>query len=593
MTTDTAPDPLAELAPSEVTADEPTAARVAGLAGFLLFVLGVAAVVANQYGDRFISAPVGYLAAALGLLGMLYHAAQDGELETRRLYLGFGLVLLVAAVVAGFLPGPLFGDRGKWETGYHFLPWTPSLALLSLAFLLVPFRHETDPQVRSIGQTVLFIVGMVLAVGSLAFGVAMPQTLAGPGVLLALVGLGFLTGFLLQVDSSDGPGYLVGVLLGVVGGAAIAYAIGRSAFPGVLLEGPAAIRTAYQTLDYWKVAARGLTILICLGFSYWAWTWRTAPPWLRIGAAAAGVLFAGVFLLGAFTAPLAGKTPPPAFLVPAGLLMGGIGLLYVIVSVGVVSDSQLVVITRRELGSYFASPVAYVVLFIMAVVQFIGYWIFVGILSSPDAAGQPIPEPILSMYVPGNLIGPLAAMFLVPVMTMRMYSEEKRSGAMEVLLTAPVNETPIVLGKMIAVWLFYMLAWAPMGLYLIGLRTEGGQPFDFKPLLSLYVAVAVSGLAFVAVGGFVSSLTNSQVVAGMLTFGWMIVLFMLHWYQYFFSPSPFVKGALDAGSTASYWTLWSGALNGQLPVRDMLVQASLAVFFGYLTVKSLESRKWS
>ena len=90
--------------------------------------------------------------------------------------------------------------------------------------------------------------------------------------------------------------------------------------------------------------------------------------------------------------------------------------------------------------------------------------------------------------------------FLVPALTMRLLSEEKRTGTLEVLLTAPVNEAAVVLSKFLACWLFFMLCWVPTGLYLIALRVEGGQPFDYRPLLSFYLAVGASGAAFIAIG---------------------------------------------------------------------------------------------
>ena len=112
---------------------------------------------------------------------------------------------------------------------------------------------------------------------------------------------------------------------------------------------------------------------------------------------------------------------------------------------------------------------------------------------------------------------------MVPALTMRLVAEENRTGSMEVLLTAPVNEGPVVVSKFLATWLFFLLTWLPSGLFLIALRIEVRQAFDYLPLLSYYVCLAAQGLAFVGMGLFFSTLTRNQVVAAVLTFVGMLV----------------------------------------------------------------------
>src|SRR4051794_25214311 len=96
-----------------------------------------------------------------------------------------------------------------------------------------------------------------------------------------------------------------------------------------------------------------------------------------------------------------------------------------------------------------------------------------------------IPEPIVQYYL-FALIPVIAQTFLIPALTMRLLAEEKRTGSLEVLLTAPVTETAVVLSKFVATWLFYLLTWVPAALFLIPLRMELGTEFDYKPLLSFY-----------------------------------------------------------------------------------------------------------
>jgi hypothetical protein len=286
-------------------------------------------------------------------------------------------------------------------------------------------------------------------------------------------------------------------------------------------------------------------------------------------AAVLGLAFAAVFVVGSFSSPVP-ATPTP-YLVPFGLLLGGIGLAFLAVSVALVSDSTFVALTRRELAAYFFSPIAYIVLLGVALGTAIGYMLFLDIMQERDV----VMEPILQDYFAGSLIGPLMIPFLVPALTMRLLSEERRTGTLEVLLTAPVSEAAVVLSKFLACWLFFMLCWVPTGLYLIGLRVEGGQPFDYRPLLTFYLAVGASGAAFIAIGLVFSALTRNQIVAAVLTFVVMLALMVVQWSEVFTFVGPAVKAALKR---LAYWDLWVASLRGQLPVRDVLIQLSIAVF---------------
>src|SRR5439155_479024 len=114
--------------------------------------------------------------------------------------------------------------------------------------------------------------------------------------------------------------------------------------------------------------------------------------------------------------------------------------------------------------------------------------------------------------------------FVVPVLTMRLLSEERRTGTIEVMLTAPVDEVVVVISKFVAALVFYLTLWIPWGLFLVALRVEGGQPFDYLPLLSFYVTLVCSGAAFVAMGLFFSSLTRNQIISAVLSFMGMMFL---------------------------------------------------------------------
>src|SRR5260370_40137114 len=107
------------------------------------------------------------------------------------------------------------------------------------------------------------------------------------------------------------------------------------------------------------------------------------------------------------------------------------------------------------------------------------------------AQAVPTIEPIVQHYVFG-FIPVVLLIFMVPILTMRLLSEEKRTGTLEVLLTVPVNETTVVMSKFLAALIFFLLAWLPWGLFLIALRIQDGKPFDFLPLLSFLLALTFS-----------------------------------------------------------------------------------------------------
>lgn len=584
MSTEMASPPR-ELAPSAVSADEPAFARIVGMAGLFATVLGGMALIVNGLGGPWTSwIPNGaaYLSLFAGIAGLLFHAGRDSDFEVRRVYGMAACLLLLAAVVVGAMPGKS-GAETERVIGHFLFPWGAAAGLLSLLFFIPFARHETEEPYATGTKTLLVVVGGLLSLGAIVGGLIKPEFLVGPGVVLGLLGLGFWTAYIGLVDTSDGPGYRAAVLLGAVGGAAVVLAIGQAVMPTVLHEGPRALKNAAQVYDKWLIVARGFSIFLGLAFAFWGATGRVAP-WLRGVLVVLGLAWAGAFAYGSFNAPLV--TAPKPYLVPYGLILGGIGAIYLAISVGACSDNLLVVLTRREVLAYFVSPVAYFVLLMMAAASWIGFLIFAdGLLSS-----RSVLEPILQRYWGATMGAAFGVVLLVPALTMATFAEERRTGSLEVLLTAPVNELPIVLSKFFAALFLFMLAWVPLGLYLIPLRIEGGQPFDYRPLLSYYLAMAACGSSFIGMGIFFSSLTKNQIVAAVLTFTGMFGMLL----TIIVKGMDFLPNGLKVGlGKLDYFSLWQSALGGQLLVSDVLIHLSLAAFWLFLTVKVLEARKWS
>src|SRR5262245_26179206 len=300
--------------------------------------------------------------------------------------------------------------------------------------------------------------------------------------------------------------------------------------------------------------------------------------WPALGIGILGLVVIGCALV---RSTLIGPYP---YFIPAGLGLISIGIAYALTAVFLVSDWEIVVLTRRELLAYFCSPIAYILIFISGLVAWLSYNKFVFLLA------RGMPEPIVLRYFLGDLNGVLMLLFVVPALTMRLVSEEKRSGTYEVLMCAPVSETPVALSKFLASLVFYMLVWSVWLVFLLDVRVEGDKPFEFRPLISFYLALAASGASFLAMGLFFSSLTRNQIVAAALTFLGMVV-----WLGVFFiaDAAPRDSTRFTILNHLSFVQLWLESLQGRLHLRDLIIQVSIAAFWVFLSVKVLEARRWT
>jgi hypothetical protein len=578
-----------ELAPSKVKVDELLATRiVAGLGGLFLTTVGIVSVIANQYreGKFWIPEGIGYITAAFGVALLVFLAIRDSDYEIRRVFGFLGAALLVTAVVVSLIPGKPENSQVEAALGYRLLPWGLLAGLGGLVFLVPFVRNETEPGLKNAGTLLLLGTGSGLSVLAVVLAFVQKETLLLQVPVLAVLGLAYLAGFFAEKGAETGLGYFAGLGLGILGTAVLAVALGLSIAPAVLSEGPSALKTATQSYDPWKLASRIVLILGGLA-GLWAFRLRSWPLWVRSGVAGLGIAWAGLFLMASFMAMPSIAVKP--YFVPFGVILAAIGLLQLVIAIGLVSESQFVVLTRRELSSYIYTPIGYIILIGMAGASAAGYYFF---LEEMLGQGRSFEEPIVRGYPAFGVWAALQCLFLVPAITMRAFSEEKRTGTLEVLLTAPVPDATILLSKFAACWSFFMLSWLPAGLYLIALRVVGGQPFDFKPLLSYYLAVGVAGVSFVGVGIFFSSLTRNQIVAAVLTAAWMFLNLLTVLLPGVKSDalSPGVRAAL---AKLDFLSLWNQALGGSLPVADAMVQASIGVFFLFLALKVLEIRKWS
>ena len=172
---------------------------------------------------------------------------------------------------------------------------------------------------------------------------------------------------------------------------------------------------------------------------------------------------------------------------------------------------------RRELGSYFLSPMAYLILLAFQVIAWLNFWELVDTLARSPQVFSNLRDP-MNTYISGSTPFWIALLVALPALTMRLVAEERRSGTIETLLTVPVTEAEIVVAKWLAGVVMYVVLLIPFALYLPFLYYQARYYFDVGPLASLGIGLTTLGMMFVAIGLFFSALTRNQVVAAIWTF---------------------------------------------------------------------------
>jgi ABC-2 type transport system permease protein len=250
---------------------------------------------------------------------------------------------------------------------------------------------------------------------------------------------------------------------------------------------------------------------------------------------------------------------------------------------------NILLICRKELRSYFASPIAYAVLalfsflfgglvFYPTVKELARYGVQAQMQGQPVNLNDQIIRPLLSF-------ASTISLFLLPLITMRLFAEEKRSGTMELLLTSPVRDIEIIMGKWIGAMLLFMSVLAMSALNLAFLFVWG-KP-DWKPVLVAYLGLILQGGCLLAIGAFISSLTRNQIIAGGATFFVCLILYLLSWFT-----------AYDSGMASqviNYLSIVTHIENfskGVLDSKDVIFYLSMIFFALFITSRSMESLRW-
>lgn len=247
-------------------------------------------------------------------------------------------------------------------------------------------------------------------------------------------------------------------------------------------------------------------------------------------------------------------------------------------------------ICRKELGSYFASPIAYLLLTIFGLLFGYFFWttlaFFIVEGVEMQMRGQMFP-----MNLNEQIIRPLLSnvsvigLFMVPLITMRLFAEEKRTGTIELLATSPVRDSEIIIGKWLAALLLYCCLLLFTALNFAFLFRYGNP--DWKPLLVGYLGLLLQTGALLAIGTFISTTTKNQIIAGAATFGVCLLLFVFGWVAGF-DNSTWARVL----SYTSVGTHFESFVKGVIDSKDAIYFLAV-IFLGlFFTARSMESLRW-
>jgi ABC-2 type transport system permease protein len=252
--------------------------------------------------------------------------------------------------------------------------------------------------------------------------------------------------------------------------------------------------------------------------------------------------------------------------------------------------SQVLLICNKEFKSYFNSPIAYLLMAFFGLI--FGYGTYTATVQTLQMSLQ---AQMQGGMQPTNLneeiIRPLLgfastiALFLIPMITMRLIAEEKKTGTIELLLTSPVEDYQIILGKWLGAMALYLCILG-MSVINIGMLFAWGKP-DWKPVLVAYLGLILQGGCLLAIGEFISTMTRNQIIAGGVTFFVCLLLWLLSW-----------STAFDASATSqvlnylSIVTHFDNFAKGLLDTKDVIFYLSMIFFALFLTSRSMESLRW-
>jgi ABC-2 type transport system permease protein len=242
-------------------------------------------------------------------------------------------------------------------------------------------------------------------------------------------------------------------------------------------------------------------------------------------------------------------------------------------------------IYKRELFGFFVTPLAWVLIVVFLVVQGMHFFLLVDHFAHQgDATGDETP---LSAFFGNTVLLYLVLFVLVPPMTMRIFAEERRSGTIEMLMTAPVSSTAVVLAKYAAVLTTYVAMWLPTVLYLVILGRTGD--LDWHTAASAYLGVLLVGAGYLSLGLCASALTRSQFLAMVWTALVLLMFFILGIGEFVTREGTAMH---EVCAHVSVWAHMNDFASGIVDSRHLVFYGTLILLPLFIATRAVEAWRW-
>jgi ABC-2 type transport system permease protein len=214
----------------------------------------------------------------------------------------------------------------------------------------------------------------------------------------------------------------------------------------------------------------------------------------------------------------------------------------------------------------------------------VGYFLEVSMSGQRFGGGLSLNEMVVARVLQNMCV---VMLFLIPLLTMRLFAEEKRQGTIELLATAPLTDGQIVIGKFLAALSLFAVMLAAGFLNFIVLWRFATSAPDWRPLATGALALLLLGASFIALGLFLSTLTSNQIVAATLTFGALLLLWIVGWLD-----SPGATGLVKVVSQLGLINHVEDLMKGVIDLKDIAFYLSFTAFSLFLALQSVESQRW-
>jgi ABC-2 type transport system permease protein len=242
-------------------------------------------------------------------------------------------------------------------------------------------------------------------------------------------------------------------------------------------------------------------------------------------------------------------------------------------------------IYKRELFAFFVTPLAWVLIVVFLVVQGMHFLVLLDrFVAQPDPSSDETP---LSAFFGNTILLYMVLFVLVPPMTMRLFAEERRSGTIESLMTAPVSSAAVVLAKYAAVLTTYVVMWAPTVLYLVILGRTG--EIDWRAAASAYLGVLLVGAGYLALGLCASAMTRSQFLAMVWTALVILVLFVLGLGEFVTRDGTAMHAVC---AHVSVWAHMSDFASGLVDSRRLVFYGTMIVLPLFVATRAVDAWRW-